>query len=346
MPDGDGRLSVALLAVPEATPSTIYGLYDLFASVGRDWDLVVKGRPGRSLMRSEIVSAGGEPVSGANGSTIPAARAIEDCPRPDIVCVPEVLCPPDCLDTAVYESACAWLRRTYEAGSVIASVCSGALLLAQSGLLDGREATTHWGVCGTLRSRYPAVTVHESRALVATGEGQRIVTGGGGSSWHDLALYLVARFAGVEEAVRIAKLYLIEWHAHGQLPFASLSLTRQVRDPLIAACQEWIADHYAEPRPVRAMIVRSGLPERSFKRRFTQATGMSPIEYVHTLRLEEAKQILETTDTPVEAIAEEVGYEDGSFFRRLFRRKVGLAPAEYRRRFAPFRRALNGNARQ
>ncbi len=345
MPDSDGRLTVALLAVPEATPSTIYGLHDLFASVGRDWDLVVNGRAGRSLMRSEIVGAGGAPVPGANGVTIPVTRGFDDDLRPDIICVPEVLCPPDCIDAEIYREACDWLRRTYKAGSVIASVCSGSMLLAQSGLLDGGEATTHWGFCDVMRRMYPAVNVHESRALVATGEGQRIVTGGGGSSWHDVALYLVARFAGVEEAVRIAKLYLIEWHAQGQLPFASLSLTRQVRDPLIASCQEWIADHYAEPHPVTAMVARSSLPERSFKRRFTQATGMSPIEYVHTLRLEEAKQMLETTDKPVEAIAEEVGYEDGSFFRRLFRRKVGLTPAEYRRRFAPFRGALNGEAR-
>lgn len=146
--------------------------------------------------------------------------------------------------------------------------------------------------------------------------------------------------------MNVARLHLIDWHHVGQQPFAALTRNRQVEDAVIAECQAWIAKHYDHDSPVAAMARLSGLSERSFKRRFTRATGMTPLEYVHTLRLEEAKQILETTDTPVEAIAEEVGYEDGSFFRRLFRRKVGLAPAEYRRRFAPFRRALNGNARQ
>src|SRR6185503_3748923 len=102
----------------------------------------------------------------------------------------------------------------------------------------------------------------------------------------------------------------------------------------------WIADHYPEPSPVAAMVRLSGLPERSFKRRFEQATGMSPLEYVHTLRLEEAKQILEATDMPIEAIANEVGYEDAGFFARLFKRNVDLTPGQYRKRFGAVRRAL------
>ncbi len=140
--------------------------------------------------------------------------------------------------------------------------------------------------------------------------------------------------------MHIARIYLLDWHSAGQLPFSAVSRTRQVEDRVISGCQAWIADNYAAPAPVAAMADLSGLPERSFKRRFAKATGMSPIEYVHTLRLEEAKQILETTEDPVEAVANEVGYEDGSFFRRLFRRQVGIAPAEYRKRFGGMRKAL------
>src|SRR5690554_6239983 len=106
MPESNRRLSVALLAVPEATPSTIYGLHDLFASVGRDWDLVVNGRPGRSLMRSEVVGPGGAAIPGANGVTIPVTRGLDDGPRPDIICVPEVLYPPGSIDMEIYAEAC------------------------------------------------------------------------------------------------------------------------------------------------------------------------------------------------------------------------------------------------
>ncbi|HKN27155.1 MAG TPA: helix-turn-helix domain-containing protein [Roseiarcus sp.] len=153
-------------------------------------------------------------------------------------------------------------------------------------------------------------------------------------------MFLAARFFGLEEAIRLARAYLIDWHSHGQLPFSSLACARQVDDRHIAAIQEWIAENYADPAPVAAMVGMSPLPERSFKRRFTLATGFAPLEYVHALRIEEAKQLLETTDLSIDAVADEVGYEDSSFFRRLFRRKVGLSPHAYRLRFSAFRKAL------
>ena len=143
--------------------------------------------------------------------------------------------------------------------------------------------------------------------------------------------------------MQIARINLIDWHAIGQQPFARLARSRQVDDAVIARCQTWIAEHYHEPAPVAAMVRLSGLAERSFKRRFQQATGMSPLEYVHTLRLEEAKQMLESGDQPIEAIANEVGYEDAGFFSRLFRRNVNLTPAQYRKRFGAMRRALQSS---
>ena len=113
-------------------------------------------------------------------------------------------------------------------------------------------------------------------------------------------------------------------------------------DAVIARCQAWIAEHYREPSPVAAMVRLSGVAERSFKRRFQAATGMSPLEYVHTLRLEAAKEMLETSAQPAEAIAFEVGYEDAGFFRRLFRRHVQLTPSQYRKRFGALRSAMLG----
>lgn len=163
---------------------------------------------------------------------------------------------------------------------------------------------------------------------------------GGGTSYLDLALYLIARTVGVEVAMQVARVNLIDWHEVGQQPFARLAPARQSEDAVIGQCQVWIAEHYEEPSPVSAMMQRSGLSERTFKRRFQRATGMAPLEYVHTIRLEEAKQLLETTDQPVERIAREVGYDDAAFFGRLFRRKVRLTPAQYRRRFQRVRTAL------
>ncbi len=113
---------------------------------------------------------------------------------------------------------------------------------------------------------------------------------------------------------------------------------------MIARCQEWIARHYDEDSPVAGMAEVSGLSERSFKRRFARATGMTPIEYVHSIRLEETRHLLERSDLPIEAIANQVGYEDASFFSRLFKRRVGQTPAQYRRRFGALRAQLGGSA--
>jgi transcriptional regulator GlxA family with amidase domain len=221
----------------------------------------------------------------------------------------------------------------------VATACSGALVLAEAGLLDDQEATTHWAYAAAMAQRYPTTRFHPDRALVLAGDG-RLIMAGGGSSWHDLALYLIARFVGTDEAMRVARLHLLDWHHVGQQPFAVLSRTRQIRDAVVARCQDWIARHYTTTAPVAAMVEVSGLPERSFKRRFSKATGMTPLEYAHALRLEAAKHLLETTALSIDELSSQVGYEDPAFFTRLFRRKVGLSPAQYRRRFQALRGAL------
>jgi transcriptional regulator GlxA family with amidase domain len=207
-------------------------------------------------------------------------------------------------------------------------------------LLEGQDATTHWAYCDTLEQKFPSVRVHRDRALVASGVGQRLVMAGGGTSWLDLSLYLLSRAVDLETAMQVAKMNLIDWHHAGQQPYARLVRTRQVDDPVIAECQTWIAKRPTVEAPVASMVRLSGLPERTFKRRFQKAVGMTPLEYVHAIRLEEAKKLLETTDDTLDRLAERVGYEDATFFSRLFRRSVGLTPAQYRRRFGALRGAL------
>jgi transcriptional regulator GlxA family with amidase domain len=333
-------IEVALLAIPDITASTLYGMHDIFSGVGRDWGLVTSGVPGPAPVHSRVVGRAADGFEAANRVFVRPHCTLTDCPRPDLVCVPEVFAAPETDLRRRYAEEIDWIRDCFEAGAMIATACSGALLVAEAGLLEGQEATTHWAFCDALAQRAPGARVLPNRALVISGPAQRLVMAGGGTSWHDLALYLVARLVGVEAAMQLAKVYLIDWHSIGQQPFAMLARSRQVGDAVIGRCQAWLAEHYDQEAPVAAVVALSGLPQRSFKRRFAAATGMSPLEYVHNLRLEEAKQMLESGDLPVEAVANEVGYEDASFFGRLFRRKVGLTPAQYRRRFGGLRRAL------
>lgn len=337
----DRPLEIAILACPEVGASTLYGMYDLLAGAGRDWEALIEGRPADAPLRPRIVSRDGQALEVGNGVRVTPHAALDDCLSAAVVCVPELAVPPDAAFTRQLAPEIAWLRRCYEHGATIATACSGAVLLAETGLLDGQPATTHWAYCEPMQQRYPRIDVQGHRALVVAGDGQRLLMAGGGVSWMDMALFLIARLLGVEAAIRMARLNLIDWQDIGQQPFASLTRSRQQHDALIGEVQAWIGENYGVRSPVAAMAARSGLPERSFERRFRRATGMSPLEYVQTLRLEEAKQQLETTQLPVDAIAGECGYEDAGYFSRLFARKVGLTPAQYRRRFGGLRQALS-----
>lgn len=337
---GPRQLVIAVIVTPEVTASTVFGIYDMFASAGRDWAFLTAGEAGTPRARALLVARDTRPLQVANGVWLRAETNFRDCETPDIVYVPELFVPADAPPDGRFDAERRWLRKCHAAGATLASACSGTLMLAEAGLLDGCKATTHWAYCDGLAERHPHVDVQPDRFLVASGEGQRIITAGGVTSYLDLGLFLIARFFGAEEAMRVARSWLIDWHREGQLPFASLARAAQTRDGQIADMQEWIADNYRHPAPVARMVELSSLPARTFKRRFKEATGLTPLDYVHAIRLEEAKQILETTDRPIEQVATEVGYEDDSFFRRLFRRKVGLTPHAYRLRFQRFREAL------
>lgn len=332
---------VAILAMPESSSSVLYGMYDLFSSAGRDWSMATGGAEGPGVVRPVIVGTRPGSFAILNGVQVSPETTIAEIGYPDVVCVPDLAVDPyGPLDDGRFAPEIAWLRDCYARGVVLASACSGALLFAEAGLLDGHDATTHWAFADALARRHPRVRLHPERSLVVSGADRRLVMAGGGTAWSDLALYLISRLSGAEQAMQTARMNLIEWHAVGQQPFASLARSRQAEDALIARCQAWIALNYDAPAPVAAMVRESGLPERTFKRRFQLATGLSPLDYVHTLRIEEAKQMLEAGDASAESIAHEVGYEDAGFFGRLFRRKVGLTPAQYRRRFGTMRRSL------
>lgn len=326
----------ALLAVQESTPLALHGLYEVFHSVGHTWEELT-GEPSKGgAIEPIIVAASTRRIATGVGIPIQPQAPLGEA---DVVIVPDLAISPTADPAGKWPVETAWLRDRYEAGAVICSVCTGAVMVAEAGLLDGLQATSHWAAAELIRRHYPNVRLAPERILCADGDGDRIVTSGGASSWQELALYLVARFCGGDEAVRIAKIFLFGDRTDGQLPYAGARIAHDHTDAVVAEVQLWIADNYGQENPVASMIAVSGLSDRTFARRFRTATGYSPIDYVQTLRLEEAKHLLETTDQPTDAIADEVGYADPAYFQRLFRRKVGITPATYRRRFSTIARA-------
>jgi transcriptional regulator GlxA family with amidase domain len=221
----------------------------------------------------------------------------------------------------------------HAAGAQLCSTCSGVLLLAETGLLDGKDATVHWIYAQTFRRNFPNVRLRLDRALVVAGKHQEFLMSGASTSWHDLILYLIAQHAGPTAAQAVAKFFAFQWHADGLSPYVVFEPVTDHGDAAIHKAQSWLSRHFSVANPIEQAARVSGIPERSFKRRFKSATGHAPIDYVQRLRVEEAKRRLERTQAPVDEISWNVGYEDPAFFRRLFKRITGVTAGAYRRKF-------------
>jgi len=329
---GAVRTRISILVASESSGGVLYGLKDVLSGAGNAWSELMGGEPGDRQLDVHLVAATKEPFTCFYDIPVNPRVSIDEELQTDVVLVCDMYVPVNESPRGRHSCEVAWLQRMYRQGAIITSACSGALLLAEAGLLDGLEATSHWIFRDMFANYYPKVKFRPERILCFAGDEHRIVTAGGQTAWQDLALYLIARFCGRDEAIRAAKIHLIVEHLDGQLHFAGMGPLRQHRDSAIGHCQAWIAENYKIDQPVSRMMQISGLASSTFTRRFRAATGYQPIEYVQALRVEEAKELLETSARPVEQIGHEVGYEDPASFRRLFRRITGLTPSEYRRK--------------
>jgi transcriptional regulator GlxA family with amidase domain len=323
---------VAIVAVPETAGSALYGMVDVLSATGNVWETLVRSAGGRSVFQVSIVAPERAPFRCGHGIPVQPSASVAEDPAAAIVVLPELWLGPDEDMEGRHPELLAWIRRRHDAGAWIYSACSGALMLAATGLLDGCDATSHWGYQDLFRTRYPKVRFRPEPALAFADPVGRIVTAGGTSSWHDLALHIIARHASPGEALRIAKVYLLKLHVEGQLPYRPL-LHSPTADAAVRAAQAYLEGHFRDPHVILHAVEHTGLPERTLKRRFKVATGTTLIACLQNTRIEAAKRLLEASGTPVEEVSFEVGYEDPSFFRRLFKRVVGLTPSAYRRMF-------------
>jgi transcriptional regulator GlxA family with amidase domain len=329
VPAGSSPVRVSLVALPDAVISTLAGIYDVINGVAA---MGITG-PGTPAFRIEIVGEAVGQLPLASGVPIVVQRAIGSIGSTDIVIVPSVLLGPDGWATGRYPKLVKWLQKMHTQGAVLCSACSGIFLLAETGLFNGKDATVHFNYATTFKATYPAVPIHPERVLVISGAHDELVCSGASTTWHDMVLYLIARYAGATTAQEVARMFALQWHQDGLTPFMIFEGKDDHGDAEIKSAQQWLSKHFSLANPVEEMVKRSKLAERTFKRRFTAATGLTPIVYVQRLRIEDAKRRLERTEASVDDISWRVGYEDAAFFRRLFKRTTGLAPGAYRKRF-------------
>ncbi|MGA7722609.1 MAG: helix-turn-helix domain-containing protein [Ignavibacteriaceae bacterium] len=224
-----------------------------------------------------------------------------------------------------------WIRQQYNAGSEVASVCLGTFLLAAAGILDGRRATTHWMGVPLFRKLYPQVKLEDDKVIIDEG---RIYSCDAAFSFTSLMIYLIEKFCGRELALAASKVMMIQVHDSGQNSFAIFDLQRSHADKGIREVQEFIEQNYCDELYVKKLANKFNISNRTLIRRFTEATGNTPLEYIQRVRVEAAKRLLEKGKVGIEQVCVKSGYEDFNFFCEIFRRNTGLSPQAYRRRYA------------
>lgn len=324
-------LHVSLVATPDSQVSPLQGLFETFETVALLCSFG-RGVPKRPF-HVEIIASDRDAMRGASGLPLEAHHTCDEVPATDIAIVPLMVAHEADWVCGRYPGLVDWLREVHAGGATLCSACTGVLLLAETGLLRGGEATIPGAFAPTFRRNFPDVRLRPDEVLITSGNRRELIMSAGGSSWRELALHLIARHVSPAAARAMAPLLMLQWHREGQAPHVSFAAPRNHGDARVHRLQDWLALHYRTANPVEAMALQAGLPLRAVERRFARATGYAPIRYVQALRIEEAKRRLESTGDPIDEIGFQVGYENAAFFRRLFKRSTRMTPGAYRRRF-------------
>jgi transcriptional regulator GlxA family with amidase domain len=299
---------IRIVATSDSTVTPVTGLFETLRSVGPLIAPEDRGGAPRRPFDVEIVAESAGVIACPSGLAVTAHRSVDEVPEADVVIVPSMAFGREGeWIPGRYPKLVRWLRQMYEGGATLCSACTGANLTAETGLLDGNEATVHWAQEKSFRRRHPEVVLRLEDVLVISGDGGRLITSGAATAWHDLCLFLIARHVGPATAQAVARFMLFQWHREGQAAFQVFDPPTDHGDAAVLAAQRAIAEHFAVAAPVEEMVRWSGLAPRTFKRRFKLATDHTPIAYVQRVRVERAKRLLETSDESVEEISWAVG---------------------------------------
>ncbi|HTL07333.1 MAG TPA: helix-turn-helix domain-containing protein [Chitinophagaceae bacterium] len=223
-----------------------------------------------------------------------------------------------------------WIIKQYKNGAEVASLCIGAFLLASTGLLDGKECSSHWLTAPLFREMFPAVKLVDGRIVT---EQDRLYSSGGATSYWSLLLHLIEKYAGRETAITASKIYALEIDRKTQSPFVMFNGQKKHTDEPVKQAQEFIESNITERIGVEELAARFAIGKRHFERRFKSATNNTPLEYIQRVRVEAAKKQLETSSKNVSEVMYEVGYTDSKAFRTVFKKITGLSPVDYRNKY-------------
>jgi transcriptional regulator GlxA family with amidase domain len=314
VPNGDGN-----------NLSSIVGAYKIFTRANAYWK-----QSGRNELFTIDLAGISNKVDFYNGLfTVTPSKQIPDITKTDLIIIPSL--------NHNYEQAVkangqliGWIEQQYKNGAEIASICTGAFLLASSGLLDGRTCSTHWAAADTFRTLFPKVDLQADRLIT---DENGIYTNGGAYSFLNLVIYLVEKYFDRQTAIYCSKVFQIEMDRESQSAFTIFTGQKQHGDEMVKEAQAYIESNMQEKISVEHLSARFAVGRRNFDRRFIKATGNTPVEYLQRVKIESAKKALETSRKTVNEVMYEVGYSDVKAFREVFRKVTGMSPLEYRRRY-------------
>lgn len=317
-------VEIGIVVHEEALLSAVHGLTDMFNVANQQsrqlhesdapqirsshWTLGVDG----SITRGYDTHPG-QPSEGLAALILPPTLSVELQQKRDLTALSE------------------WLKQKHADGTIVSSVCGGAYLLAESGLVEGRALTTHWSHADQIAEKFPGVKVDTDKLLIDEGD---IITSGGMMSWVNLGLRMVDRFMGSSTMLATARFMVVDPGAREQSYYSVFAPRMDHGDAVVLKVQHWLHGIDTKGITLEIMADKAGLTERTFLRRFQKATGMNPTEYSQRLRIAKSRELLERSHLSIEQVAWQSGYEDTNAFRKIFRKILGLSPMEYRMRFS------------
>ena len=318
---------VIILAMRNTMASTVIGPMDVFFQAGVMWNFF-NGQQPKPYFDVKLVTTNGQPFKCLSGVRIIPDGSIHEVEHADLIIVSSILDIEKTLKTQ--GEVIGWLKNQYQHGAQIGTICSGAFVLAETGLLDGKTATTHWGYAQQFKQRYPRIQLKPERIIADEGD---LFCSGGYNAGIDLSLYLVEKYCGHEVALRSSKSIVADIGRTSQAPYAIFQFQKDHQDNQVLAVQEWIEQNFDQNFTYDQLAQGHGMSRRTLERRFKNATGDTPLTYQQRIRVEASKRMLESQDMSFDEITFQVGYEDSSSFRKIFLKQTGLRPLEYRKKF-------------
>jgi transcriptional regulator GlxA family with amidase domain len=316
VPDGQSNLS---------TIACIVGAYEIFNAANAYW----KDSGRQELFKVEVAGVSKQAEFDNGLLTLRAHAHISAIDKTDLIVIPSLARDFEKF-SAGNELLIDWITKQYKNGAEVASMCTGAFMLASTGLLNGKNCSTHWSAADSFRSLFPAVNLKAENLIT---DEQGIYTNGGGYSFLNLAIYLVQKYYDRQAAIYCSKIFQIELDRHSQSAFIIFKGQKNHGDETIKKAQAYIENHSDEKISVQDLSSMFAVGRRNFDRRFIKATGNTPVEYLQRVKVESAKKGFETTRKTINEVMYEVGYSDVKAFREVFRKITGMSPLEYKHKY-------------